>query len=627
VIRFDPTWHDHKDQNQEAEESPMSPPHPAAARQSAQTPTDPSIAAIERPNERAGANAPGFGSDVVADTLRALDIPYIAVTPGASYRGLHDSIVNYLGNTAPQMLLCVHEEAAVAIAHGWAKVTGKAIAAAVHSNVGLQHATMAMFNAWCDRMPVVVLGATGPVDAMKRRPWIDWIHTARDQGALIRGYTKWDDQPASAGAAREAILRGTWIANTAPQGPVYINLDAEMQEAKLTEPLPPIDAARYTPAVATAAPADLVQQAAALLKSAKHPVILAGRTLRDEGAWNARVTLAEALNARVITDMKIGASFPTDHPLYVGATHALTPDSAKALRQADVILSLDWVDLAGAIKLAPVSPTAKIIQVSLDYRIHNGWSMDYQGLPAVDLFLSADPDSVVPELVKALGTGNRPRVAPPPRTASATDDPVGFTNEHIARVLGKAVGTRPVTFTHLPISWEDSWWTFGHPLDFLGSDGGGGIGGGPGISVGAALALKNSDRLPVAVCGDGDFLMGVTAVWTAVHYKIPLLFLIANNRSFYNDELHQERVARMRDRPVENKWIGQRMADPEIDIAAMGRAQGALGFGPITNTADLAATLEEAIAAVDAGGVAVVDVRVEPGYTAAMTAAMTRAKS
>jgi thiamine pyrophosphate-dependent acetolactate synthase large subunit-like protein len=605
----------------------MSPPHPAAARQSAQTPTDPSIAAIERPNERAGANAPGFGSDVVADTLRALDIPYIAVTPGASYRGLHDSIVNYLGNTAPQMLLCVHEEAAVAIAHGWAKVTGKAIAAAVHSNVGLQHATMAMFNAWCDRMPVVVLGATGPVDAMKRRPWIDWIHTARDQGALIRGYTKWDDQPASAGAAREAILRGTWIANTAPQGPVYINLDAEMQEAKLTEPLPPIDAARYTPAVATAAPADLVQQAAALLKSAKHPVILAGRTLRDEGAWNARVTLAEALNARVITDMKIGASFPTDHPLYVGATHALTPDSAEALRQADVILSLDWVDLAGAIKLAPVSPTAKIIQVSLDYRIHNGWSMDYQGLPAVDLFLSADPDAVVPELVKALGTGSRPRVAPVLRPANAVDDPPGFTNEHIARVLSKVVGTRPVTFTHLPISWEDSWWTFGHPLDFLGSDGGGGIGGGPGISVGAALALKNSGRLPVAVCGDGDFLMGVTAVWTAVHYKIPLLFVIANNRSFYNDELHQERVARMRDRPVENKWIGQRMADPEIDIAAMGRAQGALGFGPITNTADLAVALEKAIAAVDAGGVAVVDVRVEPGYTAAMTAAMTRAKS
>jgi thiamine pyrophosphate-dependent acetolactate synthase large subunit-like protein len=604
----------------------MSPPHPAAARRSAKAAADASIAAIERPNS-AGANAPGFGSDVVADTLRALEIPYIAVTPGASYRGLHDSIVNYLGNTVPQMLLCVHEESAVAIAHGWAKVTGKAIAAAVHSNVGLQHATMAMFNAWCDRMPVVVLGATGPVDAMKRRPWIDWIHTARDQGALIRGYTKWDDQPASPGAAREAILRGTWIANTAPQGPVYINLDAEMQEARLTEPLPPIDAARYMPAVATAAPADLVQQAAALLKSARQPVILSGRMSRSEDAWQARVALAEALNARVITDLKIGASFPTDHPLYVGAAHALTPDSAEVLRAADVILSLDWVDLAGALKLAPASTAAKIIQVSLDYRIHNGWSMDYQGLPAVDLFMSADPDAVVPELLKALGGSGRPHTAPLPRATAAGDDPPGFTNEHIARVLKNVVGDRPVTLTHLPISWEDRWWTFRHPLDFLGSDGGGGVGGGPGISVGAALALKNSGRLPVAVCGDGDFLMGVTAMWTAVHYKIPLLFVIANNRSFYNDELHQERVARVRDRPIENKWIGQRMADPEIDIAAMGRAQGALGFGPITNVGDLVPALEKAIAAVDAGNVAVVDVRVEPGYTATMTAAMTRSKS
>jgi thiamine pyrophosphate-dependent acetolactate synthase large subunit-like protein len=586
---------------------------------------DASIGALERPRP-AGVNAPAFGSDVVAETLRALDIPYIAVTPGASYRGLHDSIVNYLGNATPQMLLCVHEEAAVAIAHGYAKVTGTALAAAVHSNVGLQHATMAMFNAWCDRMPVLVLGATGPVDAVKRRPWIDWIHTARDQGALVREYTKWDDQPASAGAAREALLRGTWIANTAPQGPVYINLDAEMQEAKLAEPLPPIEAARYMPPIATAAPMESLREAAALLKSAKEVVILAGRASRREGPWQARIALAEALNASVVTDLKIGASFPTDHPLHAGAPRDVTLDTVPALRNADVILSLDWVDLAGALRGLGLSPSAKIIQVSLDHRIHNGWSMDYQALPPVDLFLSADPDLVVPELVREIG-GGRPRIAKE-RPAPAPDrEPAGFTNEHIARTLRKVLGDRPTSLTHLPLSWEDHWWRFRHPLDFLGSDGGGGVGGGPGISVGAALALKNSGRLPVAICGDGDYLMGVTAIWTAVHYKIPVLFVIANNRSFYNDELHQERMARMRSRPVENKWIGQRMADPEIDLAAMGRAQGAQGFGPISDPAKLAAALQEAIAVVDSGGVAVVDVRVEPGYNAAMTAAMTRAKN
>src|SRR5205085_8936388 len=219
--------------------------------------TDDPLAAIERPVP-ARTNAAGFGSDVAAETLRALDIPYIALNPGASYRGLHDSLVNHLGNVRPQMLLCLHEEHAVAIAHGYAKVTGKAMAAAVHSNVGLFHATMAIFNAWCDRMPVVVVGATGPVDAHKRRPWIDWIHTARDQGAIIRDYTKWDDQPASPAAAREALIRATWMANTAPRGPVYINLDAEMQESKLAEPLPPIDVARFMPQAAPAAAPELI---------------------------------------------------------------------------------------------------------------------------------------------------------------------------------------------------------------------------------------------------------------------------------------------------------------------------------------------------------------------------------
>jgi thiamine pyrophosphate-dependent acetolactate synthase large subunit-like protein len=502
----------------------MTPPSSAATARAKVNDADPVVAAVERPTP-AGVNAPGFGSDVIADALRALDVPYIALTPGASYRGLHDSIVNYLGNTKPQMLLCLHEEAAVAIAHGYAKVTGKAMVTAVHSNVGLMHATMAMFNAWCDRMPVVVLGATGPVDAAKRRPWIDWIHTARDQGALIREYTKWDDQPSSPAAAREAILRGSWIANTAPCGPVYINFDAELQEAKVSEPLPPIDVARYMPAVTTAAPTELIREAAAVLKGAKQVLMLAGRASRSTQAWDARVALAEALNARVVTDLKIGATFPTDHPLYVGSPRAITPDSVEGLKNVDVVLSLDWVDLAGALRFFGPSPSAKVIQISLDHRIHNGWSMDHQGLPPVDLLLSADPDLVVPELVKEIGkeTGKsaKPHAMPTPRRR-AENEPAGFTNEHIARALRNEIGDRAVTYTHLPLSWDDSWIALRHPLDYIGSDGGGGVGGGPGISVGAALALKGSGRLPVAICGDGDFLMGVTALWTAVHYKIPL---------------------------------------------------------------------------------------------------------
>src|SRR5438270_6182185 len=339
--------------------------------------TDDPLAAIERPVP-ARTNAAGFGSDVAAETLRALDIPYIALNPGASYRGLHDSLVNHLGNVRPQMLLCLHEEHAVAIAHGYAKVTGRPMAVAVHSNVGLFHATMAIFNAWCDRMPVIVIGATGPVDAIKRRPWIDWIHTARDQGAIVRGYVKWDDQPASPAAAREALLRAAWIARTAPMGPVYVNLDAGMQEAPLDEPLPAVEPARFVPPASMAAPGHIVEQAAARLQGAKHPLILAGRASRSIEAWDARVALAQALDARVVTDLKVGAAFPTDHPLHVGAPAVIAPiaEAADAIRAADVILSLDWVDLAGTVRSAfgDKAPPCTIIQVSLDHLIHNGWS-------------------------------------------------------------------------------------------------------------------------------------------------------------------------------------------------------------------------------------------------------------
>jgi thiamine pyrophosphate-dependent acetolactate synthase large subunit-like protein len=580
-------------------------------------------AAVDRPIP-AGVNEAGFGSDVIADTLRATDIPYIALNPGASYRGLHDSLVNYLGNERPQMLLCLHEESAVAIAHGYAKVTGKAMAAAVHSNVGLMHATMAIFNAWCDRMPMVILGATGPVDSVKRRPWIEWIHTARDQGALVRGYTKWDDQPGSPAAARESVLRANWIANTAPCGPTYVNLDVELQESKLAAPVPPIDEQRYMPPMASAAPADVIRKAAELLRHAKNPVILAGRVSRCPDAWNARVALAERLNARVVTDLKVGAAFPTHHPLHAGApgSVAATPEAGEAIRAADVILSLDWVDIAGTFKHLGSEVNAKIVQVSVDHRLHNGWSMDYQGLPPVDVMIACEPDVAVPALLDVLGA---PSARAPVSAPREFPKPAGekLTVDHLADALRRAVGERTASLTHVSLSWNGASWAFRHPLDYLGSDGGGGVGGGPGISVGAALALKGTGRLPIAVCGDGDFLMGVTALWTAVHYRIPLLFVVANNRSFFNDELHQERVARMRNRPVENRWVGQRISDPDIDLAGIARAQGAEGFGPVTSIRDLMPTLEKAIAAVEAGHVAVIDVRVEPGYAAATTAVMT----
>ncbi len=581
---------------------------------------------IERPLPLPSGNAL-FGSDVVAETLRALAIPFIALNPGSSYRGLHDSLVNYLGNMQPQMLLCLHEEHAVAIAHGYAKVTGRPMAAAVHSNVGLMHATMAVFNAWCDRVPLLLLGATGPVDAPKRRPWIDWIHTARDQGALVRDYTKWDDQPASAEAARESLLRAYWLACSVPRGPVYINLDAGMQEAPIADPPPPIDAGRFVPEVAPGVTQEQAAQVATMLRAAKRPVILMGRGGRGEREWADRVALAETLNARVVTDLKCAAVFPTDHPLHAGApTTFLSQEAAQAIAAADLILSLDWVDLAGALKAAcgTVAPAAKVIVVTLDHQLHNGWSMDHQGLPPADLFIAADADAAIAALLAVLPRREAARAEPRQPPAAPASEPGQIGAARMIHALRQAVGARPASLLHTSVSWNAELWPLRHPLDYVGGSGGAGIGAGPGISVGAALALRGSGRLPVSVCGDGDFLMGATALWTAVHYNIPLLVVVANNRSFFNDELHQERVARMRSRPVENRWIGQRIADPEIDLAQLARAQGAVGFGPVTDGADLEPVFGNAIEAVAGGAVAVVDVRVAPGYAPAAVAGLFR---
>lgn len=556
-----------------------------------------------------------WGSDAIAAALRALDIPYLALNPGASYRGLHDSIVNHLGNTQPQMLLCLHEESAVSIAQGYAKVADRMMGVVLHSNVGLMHATMSIFNAWCDRVPMLVLGATGPWDAARRRPWIDWIHTASDQGALVRDYTKWDNQPASVPAAYEALLRAVQIADTAPRGPTYVNLDAALQETKLAA-LPPFpDAGRYRAPDPVMPAAHLVDAAALLLAKARNPVILAGRASRSADAWRQRVALAEKLQAKVLTDLKMAAAFPTDHPLHAAAPGVfLSPAAADVLRAADVVVALDWTDLAGTLKQAwgdaPIG--AQIVRVSPDAHVHRGWSMDYQGLPPADVYLMCEADAAVPALLEAVKPRKADRPQRKAKGAPSVSEVVSI--RALADALAAATRRTEVCITRLPLGWNGEYAHFRHPLDYIGLEGGGGVGAGPGITVGAALALKGSGRLPVAVMGDGDFLMGCTALWTATHYQLPCLILVANNRSFFNDELHQERVAKARGRPVENRWIGQRIDEPDIDLAMMARSQGAEGIGPIARIEELAPAIERGVRLAQGGAVCVVDVRVLPGY-------------
>ena len=557
-----------------------------------------------------------WGSDAIAAVLRTLDLPFIALNPGASYRGLHDSIVNYLGNRNPQMILCLHDEHAVSIAQGYFKASDRMMAAALHSNVGLMHATMPIFNSWCDRSPVLIIGATGAWDAAKRRPWIEWIHTCSDQAQLIRNYTKWDNQPGSVEAAAEALLRATQIAQTAPRGPVYVNLDVTIQEQKLqTLPAMP-QVERYPVPQAAQSSAQLIAQAAQLLSSAKNPVMLAGRCSRSLGAWNARIALAEKLNIPVLTHIKLAAAFPTDHRLHAAPPgNRLGAQAKKLIADADVILSLDWLDLGGALKQAfGASPVnAKIIHVSCDAHSHRGWSMDYHVLPPVDVYLMSEPDAVVPLLLDAVSPHSARPVAHAAQKA-APQPQQELTIAGVAHALNVATEGMDRCIARLPLGWHGSYAHFRHPLDYVGFDGGGGVGAGPGITVGAALALHGSGRMVVGLCGDGDFLMGNTAVWTAAHYGLACLMIICNNRSYFNDELHQEHMAVARERPPENRWIGQRISEPDIDIAAMARAQGAMAIGPVTTLADMHEAMARAVQAVKDGKVCVIDARVLPGY-------------
>jgi thiamine pyrophosphate-dependent acetolactate synthase large subunit-like protein len=568
-----------------------------------------------------------WGSDVMAEAVRNIDIDYIALNPGASFRGLHDSLVNHNGNRNPQMLLCLHEGTAVAIAHGYAKVANRPLGVILHSNVGLMHGTMGIFNAWCDRVPMVVLGATGPVDANKRRPWIDWIHTSADQGALVRNYTKWDDQPASVPAAVEALSRARQITDTAPKAPVYVNLDAALQEELVSQKPALPDMARFQPPAPAAPNAAGVDEAVRLLSGAKKVVMLVGRVSRNEDDWARRIALAEGLKARVVTDFKLGAGFPTDHPLHVAPPAVFSPpELSAALVEADVILSLDWLDLAGTFKQAfgADAPRARVIHASLEQQLHRGWGMEYFGLAPADVYLSCDADSLTMTLVKELNISPAAAYVPVVKQSARAEQ---VSIKAISDTLNAQTAGQDVCMVRLPLGWNGSYRHFKHPLDYLGGDGGAGIGSGPGMCVGAALALRGTDRLPVGILGDGDFMMGVTAVWTACHYRIPVLMIISNNRSFFNDEMHQERVAKERGRPVENRWIGQSISEPDIDVASMARAQGAYALGPITDMQALDEAIAEGIRAVRAGKVCVIDVRVLPGYDANLSGQVTRSTS
>ena len=574
-----------------------------------------------------------WGSDVIVDLLKAFEIEYVAINPGATFRGLHDSLVNYGGNHAPEIVLCTHEEIAVALAHGYARAKGKPMGAVVHNVVGLQHASMAIYNAWADRLPVIVMGGTGPMDTANRRPWIDWVHTALVQGNLVRDFVKWDDQPGSVEAVPESFVRAYRLATTEPMGPVYICYDGEVQEKKLDGEIA-YSLDRYPAPLPLQAPEEGFEKTIRWLLEAKRPVILADSVGKKEAGFNALGELAELLAAPVL-DQLWRFNFPVHNPLNLSGMHA------KVIPQADLVLALDVSDLEGAVtqrtqekgRRRPVellSPSTKIINVGLDDLLVRAWSTDFNKLRQADLMIMADTAVFLPELVRRLKAEKERLGKLSGDTQSRRAQWAKLYEEKVA-AREKETKTKwdekPIAMSRLYVElaealknedWvltngssqgkENSYLPAMKFNQILGKYKGGGLGYGLPASLGAALAHKGSGKFCVDLQPDGCLLFTVSSLWTAVHHKIPLLIVVCSNRSYYNDEEHQERVAEVRGRPVENKTIGIRIEEPEVDFGAMARTYGCWGAGPITEPKDLIKTLREAVKVVKEGKPALVDV-------------------
>jgi len=574
---------------------------------------------VAKAQSRMEKKQPQYGSDVVVDLMKAFDIEYAAFNPGATFRGIHDSIVNYGGNYKPEVIFCNHEEISVSVAHGYAKATGKPMIAIVHNMVGLQHASMAIFNAYIDRVPIMVLGGTGPMNTKRRRPRIDWIHTALVQGNQVRDYVKWDDQPYSLADVPDSFIRGYRIATTEPMAPIYINYDADIQEDSITSPVELPDMSRFAPPAPVQANPEALRRAAQLLVNAQAPLIIADTLGRNPKTVPALVELAEAFGAPVV-DKGARFNFPTTHPLDA------TDGARDLLKKADVILALDVADLFGSLTTVSkqtrdceyvTSPAVKLISISMHDMLVHSWAGDYQALQALDVPICADTAVAVPELTrlcreligndankksaiearrKELGDKHESRRAKWRADAQAKASQKEISTAWLALELGETIKKEDwVLVNGTSNGWARRLWDFSKPNQYLGASGGAGVGYGSGAAIGAALALKGTGKLAVDIQSDGDLLMTSSSLWTAAKHRIPLLIVMHNNQSFYNSEEHGIEVAKFRNRPVENAGIGTHVDDPAVDYAKLAQSFGVNAEGVVRNPADLRPALERGL--------------------------------
>ena len=561
------------------------------------------------------------GSDFMVDVLKTLNIEYCAANPGSTFDGLHESLINYgpNPNSMPEWLTCCHEESAVGMCHGYAKIELKPMMAAIHGTVGLQHASMAIYNAYADRVPIYMI-VGNHADAAARGSGVQSYHSANDMPLMVRDFVKWDDQPISLGAFAESAVRAYKIAMTPPMGPVLLVATHENQtqpnrETNLRIPL-------LTPTAPPQGDDEAVQQAARWLVDAERPLIVTQRVVRTPKAIALLVELAETLQAPV--DSQERMNFPNRHPL---------AGTGGPGYQPDVVLFLEVADPTSAARAARARG-AKTINISSVNLFMKSNIQDFGHYAEVDLDMGADGEATLPALTEAakkLLTADRRRTLEDrgAKLAAAHKQarnqavelaqygwdasPIGL-NRLSAELwpLIKNEDWSLVSWQGFISGWPGRLWNFDKHYQYIGGQGGGGIGYNAPASVGAALANKKHGRLSINIQTDGDMNYAPGILWTAAHHKIPLLTIMHNNRGYHAEVMILQNRASERNRGQDRTTIGTKLWEPNINYAKMAETYGMYGEGPITEPMQLAAAFKRGIERIKRGEPALIDVVTQP---------------
>ena len=576
------------------------------------------------------------GSDLMVDIIKSLGIEYIAANPGSSFRGLHESIINYGGNKDPEFITCCHEESAVAMAHGYAKMEGKPMAVLLHSDVGVQHGSMAIYNAFCDRVPVFLI-AGNALDVASRRPGVEWDHSAQDVAAMVRDCLKWDDVPASMEHFSESAVRAYKIAMTPPMAPVLLVADGELHERPIPDDFK-FHIPKLTLASAPQGDSGSVAAAARMMVAAENPVILVERTARTANGLKLIIDLAEALQAPVI-DLAARMNFPSQHPLNQ------TERAKPLIAGADVILGLETPNLWGAVNSytdqlhrsskPAARKDAKLITITATDLYMKSNYQDFQRYTEVDLAMAADAEATLPSLIEAVKrqiTDDRKRIFEDRGKKLATQHEVALrqtrdeaaygwdaspiSTSRLCAEIYAAIKNEDWSIVSEVSPWVNRWplrlWKFDKYHQYIGSSGGFGVGYGAPAAVGAALANKKHGRLTVNIQNDGDLMYAPGILWTSAHHHIPLLNVMHNNRAYHQEVMHIQRMANRHNRGVARASIGTTITDPNIDFATVAKGLGVYAEGPITDPKDLGPAIRRAVEVVKRGEPALVDAVTQP---------------